>query len=69
MKFQPIQNPDKHIKEGIVQVCQPNESNSENEWIMVCRDSVLPLNRDGVSHSACRQFGFIGAATEISPLR
>lgn len=64
----PIPNPNKHA-EGIVQVCEPNnESNSQNEWIMVCRDSVVPLDRDGVSHAACRQFGFIGAAAVKEPL-
>ena len=42
MKFHPI-NPSKQNKEGIVQVCQPNELNSKNEWIMVCRDSVVQM--------------------------
>ena len=54
---------------GIIQVCQSNGTNSPNEWVMVCRDSDIPLNRDGVSHAVCRQFGFIGAAANISQLR
>ena len=69
MSFKAIPFPiNEEDKEGIVQVCQPNESGSQNEWIMVCRDTKVPLNRDGVSHAVCRQFGFIGADIEIEPL-
>ena len=52
--------------QGLLQVCQRPDGDEFNQWVLVCRNTDIPIAQDGVIHAACRQLGYIDAVNSQS---